>query len=106
MKMFSCNSFNTTGSCTRCNESACASSFTSANANTNTALLLTMDTVAAVSFFVVLFAVLLAVLGILSILSVAVIIISAIILSVIITLIICLSKQTSLRLNTALAPKI
>ena len=103
MNMFSCNSFNTTGSCTRCNESACASSFTSANANTNTALLLTMDTVAAVSFFVVLFAVLLAVLGIL---SVAVIIISAIILSVIITLIICLSKQTSLRLNTALAPKI
>ena len=50
------NRFNMTGSCTECNESACASSSRSNGANaaqsTNNALLLTMDTVIAVSIFV------------------------------------------------------
>ena len=52
------NRFNMTGSCTECNESACASSSRSNGANaaqsTNNALLLTMDTVIAVSIFVAL----------------------------------------------------
>lgn len=52
------NSFNMTGSCTRCNESCCASSSCAGNAAAmNTALLLTMDTVIAVSIFAVLFAI-------------------------------------------------
>ena len=47
------NSFNMTGSCTRCNESCCASSSCAGNAAAmNTALLLTMDTVNAVSIFI------------------------------------------------------
>ena len=47
------NSFNTTGSCDRADESAAACSSRQQSADcTNTALLLTMDTVNAVSIFV------------------------------------------------------
>ena len=90
------NSFNMTGSCTRCNESCCASSSCAGNAAAmNTALLLTMDTVIAVSIFAVLFAII----GIIGI----VIISAAIILCVVI---IRIRLSQSIRLNTALAPLI
>lgn len=47
------NSFNTTGSCARADESAAARSSRQQSADcTNTALLLTMDTVNAVSIFI------------------------------------------------------
>lgn len=87
------NSFNMTGSCTRCNESCCASSSCAGNAAAmNTALLLTMDTVIAVSIFAVLS-------GIIGI----VIISAAIILCVVI---IRIRLSQSIRLNTAPAPLI
>lgn len=91
------NSFNMTGSCTRCNESCCASSSCAGNAAAmNTALLLTMDTVIAVSIF----AVLSAIIGIIGI----VIISAAIIILCVVIIRICLSQ--SIRLNTAPAPLI
>ena len=91
------NSFNMTGSCTRCNESCCAPSSCAGNAAAmNTALLLTMDTVIAVSIFAVLFAII----GIIGI----VIISAAIIILCVVIIRICLSQ--SIRLNTAPAPLI
>ena len=52
------NSFNTTGSCARADESAAARSSRQQSADcTNTALLLTMDTVIAVSILAVLVAI-------------------------------------------------
>lgn len=93
------NSFNMTGSCTRCNESCCASSSCAGNAAAmNTALLLTMDTVIAVSIFAVLFAII----GIIGIIGI-VIISAAIILCVVI---IRIRLSQSIRLNTAPAPLI
>ena len=94
------NRFNMTGSCTECNESACASScrtFAAAAAqSTNSALLLTMDTVIAVSIFVALLAV------ISIIVNAAVIIISAIII-ILGIVIICLIAQQEYRPNKVLA---
>ena len=90
------NSFNTTGSCARADESAAARSSRQQSADcTNTALLLTMDTVIAVSIF----AVLSAIIGIIGI----VIISAAIILCVVI---IRIRLSQSIRLNTAPAPLI
>ena len=90
------NSFNTTGSCARADESAAARSSRQQSADcTNTALLLTMDTVIAVSIFAVLFAII----GIIGI----VIISAAIILCVVI---IRIRLSQSIRLNTAPAPLI
>ena len=90
------NSFNTTGSCARADESVAARSSRQQSADcTNTALLLTMDTVIAVSIFAVLFAII----GIIGI----VIISAAIILCVVI---IRIRLSQSIRLNTAPAPLI
>ena len=84
------NSFNMTGSCTRCNESCCASSSCAGNAAAmNTALLLTMDTVIAVSIFAVLFAII----GIIGI-----VIISA---AIILCVVIIRNTHTPFPVNTA-----
>lgn len=97
------NRFNMTGSCTECNESACASSSRSNGAyaaqSTNNALLLTMDTVIAVSIFVALSA-LVSIIG-----SIAVIIISAIII-ILSAVIICVITPAEYRPNKALEPLI
>ena len=94
------NSFNTTGSCARADESAAACSSRQQSADcTNTALLLTKDTVNAVSIFVALSA-LVSIIG-----SIAVIIISAIII-ILSAVIICVITPAEYRPNKALEPLI
>ena len=102
------NRFDMTGSCTNCNESACAFSCrtyaAAAAQSTDTALLLTMDTVIAVSIFVALCA---AAIIIANAAVIAVIIsVVSVIIKILSAVIICVIAPPEYRPNRALVPLI